>query len=261
MIALTEDQQPFALVTVIRAVGSTPRKVGAKMLVGAKGQLLWGTVGGGAIENQILQAIPGILAEGKPQTLSYSLASPRGASDEMVETGMICGGEMDVFVEPSGSQDPLVIFGGGHIAQALVPIAKQLDFRIIVVDDREEFANQERFPEADEIIQGSFPQIFEKIPFSDRAFIVIITYSHQLDEEALRGCLVQPWRYLGMIASKRKTAEVFGRLLSEGISKDILDRIHSPIGLPKEFLPVETPEEIAVSIAAELIQVRKGEER
>ncbi|MFX0114398.1 MAG: XdhC family protein [Candidatus Hodarchaeota archaeon] len=257
MLSLAEKGRPFVLVTVIRAFGSTPRKIGAKMLVNAEGDLLWGTIGGGAIEKQILSIVPEVIADGEARVLTYSLSDR--TKDEAINTGMICGGEMDVFIEPFNVQDQLIIIGAGHIAQALSPIGKQLNFRTIIVDDREDFATQDRFPEADEIVQGSLPQKLEEISFSKRSFIVIITYSHELDEKVLRSCLMKPWRYLGMIASQRKAAEIHERLAKDGFPKDLLKRVRSPIGLPKKVLPVETPQEIAVSIAAELIQEKKQE--
>jgi xanthine dehydrogenase accessory factor len=259
MLLLAEKNTPFALVTVIRAIGSTPRKAGAKMLVNSKGELLWGTVGGGAIEKEILDVVPEIIVEGEARVLTYSLGNT--TKDEAIDTSMICGGEMDVFIDPFDMQDQLIIVGAGHIAQALTPIGKQLDFRTIVVDDREDFAIPDRFPEADEIVHGPVPQILDELSFSERSFIVIITYSHELDEKALRRCLMKPWRYLGMIASQQKAAEIHNRLLEDGFPRDLLEKVRSPIGLPKKVLPVETPEEIAVSIAAELIQEKKREPR
>jgi xanthine dehydrogenase accessory factor len=168
---------------------------------------------------------------------------------------MICGGIVDVFLEPLASPPELLIFGGGHISLSLARIARMVDFRVVVIDDRPEFANPDRFPEADETIAGEMASVTARLSAGPHAYIVIVTRGHQHDARVLEWAAATEAAYVGMIGSRRKIATIYAHLKEKGITQEQLDRVHSPIGLA---IGAETPEEIAVAIMAEIIQVRHG---
>ncbi|OPY90042.1 MAG: putative xanthine dehydrogenase subunit A [Syntrophaceae bacterium PtaU1.Bin231] len=236
------------LATVVGASGSAPRKEGAKMLVLADGRIM-GTVGGGSLEHQVYKEALKLLEGKKPQLVHFEMTN-----EDASREGMLCGGTADVFIEPIRPWPVLLIFGGGHISFALARIGKMVDFRVVVIDDRPEFANAERFPEADETIAGDMASVTRRLEINGSSYIVIVTREHKNDAEVLEWAAVTPAAYVGMIGSKRKIQKVFSYLKSKGITQEQLDRVHSPIGLP---IGAETPEEIAVSIMAEIIQVRR----
>jgi xanthine dehydrogenase accessory factor len=244
---LSTEGREAAVVTVIVASGSTPREEGTKMLVRADGSIM-GTIGGGSIEKQVIQDALAVIRSGKPIKLAYRLQAGE-------ELGMICGGDIEVFVEPILVIPHLYIFGGGHIALPLVKMAHIVGFKITIIDDRPEFANHGRFPEAEQTIVSDMTAAFEQLTVDHSSSIVIITHGHKCDEAALAGALKTPARYIGMIGSKEKNRAVFSRLLAKGYTQEDLDRVHAPIGLR---IMAQTPEEIAVSIIAELVQVRRS---
>ena len=164
---------------------------------------------------------------------------------------------MDIFVEPILSQPNLYIFGAGHISFAISKIAKIVGFRVVVIDDRAEFANADRFPEADEIFAGDFSEAFSKLTVDRSSYIVIVTRGHQFDAQILELAVETEAHYVGMIGSRKKNEAVFSSLVSKGIAKELLEGVHAPIGLD---ICAETPEEIAVSIMAEIIKVRRTRE-
>lgn len=239
-----------ALVTIISAEGSTPRETGAKMLVKDDGSIV-GSIGGGSLElltkNEALMAI----RTGKSKRMNYSLQP-----DEDAE--MICGGDVEIFIEPILPPPSLYICGGGHIGLALTKIGKLCGFRVIVIDDRPEYASKERFPEADQTVVSAYEDVFSVVKVGQSDYIVIVTHGHKGDEVALAGALRTPARYIGMIGSRKKIASVYDRLVKKGISCEALNRVHSPIGLN---ICAQTPEEIAVSIMAEVITIRRESSR
>jgi xanthine dehydrogenase accessory factor len=237
-----------ALVTVVSASGSTPREEGAKMLVKPDGSIV-GTIGGGSLEAQIIEEAVKVIRQGKPKRLHRSLTA-REAGEE----GMICGGDLEVFIEPILNPSTLYIFGGGHIALALTKMGKMVGFKIAVIDDRAEFASAERFPEAEVVLADEFTKSFARLKIDKLSYIVIVTHGHKHDEVVLEWAVGTPARYIGMIGSKTKNATIFSHLRDRGISEEQLDRVHAPIGLD---IGAQTPEEIAVSILAELIKVRR----
>jgi len=245
IVRLADIGEDAAVATVIKVMGSTPREEGAKMLVYADGRTL-GTVGGGNIEKQVTQEALGVIKSGQAKKLEYRL-NPKG------ELGMICGGDTEVFIEPVTAAPRLFIFGAGHIGLPLARMAAITDFKVVVVDDRAEYATAERFPDAAEIIVSDFKSSFEKIKVSPTSFIVIVTHGHKGDETVLEGALRTPARYIGMIGSKTKNQAVFGHLLERGFTQADLERAHAPVGLR---IHAQTPEEIAVSILAEILMVR-----
>jgi len=246
IVRLAELGEDAAVATVISVEGSTPREEGAKMLVYDNGSIL-GTVGGGNVEKRVIQEALGVIKTGKATKLAYRL-NPNG------ELGMLCGGDTEVFIEPITGAPRLFIFGAGHICIPLARMAILTDFKVIVIDDRPEFATTERFPEASEVIVSDFKTAFDKIVVSSGSFIVIVTHGHAGDEVVLENALKTPAKYIGMIGSKSKNAAVFSHLQIKGFTTDDISRVHAPIGLP---IRAQTPEEIAVSILGEMIQIRR----
>ncbi|MFC2048316.1 XdhC family protein [Chloroflexota bacterium] len=247
IIRIKKEGEEAALATVISAGGSTPREEGAKMLVRADGSIL-GTIGGGGLEARIMKEAAEVIRTGESKHLIFRLT-------EKEELGLLCGGDAGVFIEPIVSLPTLYIFGGGHIGFPLAKMANLVDFRVVVIDNRPEFANPERFPEAEQTLVEDHNTAFSNLKVDKLSYIVIITHGHKGDETVLEGALATKARYIGMIGSKAKVKTVFSHLLNKGISQELLDRVHAPIGLA---IGAETPEEIAVSILAEIIQIKRS---
>lgn len=246
LLALRSAKVACALCTVVRTAGSTPRKSAARMLVAESGEIA-GTIGGGRIEKQVVDAARALLNQGEGAAatmLRYHLTR---------ELGMCCGGEMEVFVEPMIPAPNLVVCGGGHIGRALVPLARPLGFLPTLVEDLEELGNRERFREAERIIDSFDVRDWKEVPLDGRTYVVIVTRDHSQDQALLEQLLPYELAYLGLIGSKRKVLMFRQRLINKGFSEARLDRVFAPIGLD---IGAETPEEIAIAIAAELIQVR-----
>lgn len=238
--------ESVALVTILESKGSTPQKVGAKMVVSRDGRLR-GTVGGGCVEAEILWRARQAIENRKAEILSYDY----NADDE--ENGLICGGSVTVFIEPVRPAPRVFMVGAGHVAQPLCEIAKLAGFEVIVLDDRIKYASPERFPQADIVEAGPIADLAAKFTYGDNAYVVIVTRGHTSDEEALRTFTQYDTAYLGLIGSVAKIEKIFGRLERDGVPREKLERVHSPIGLD---LGGSSPGEIAVSIVAELIAVR-----
>jgi xanthine dehydrogenase accessory factor len=313
-----------ALATIIRKIGPAPRGEGAKMFIGDDGRI-FGTVGGGCVEAEIWQAAKDVTTSQTIKSLHYRM------DGKVVENeGMICGGNVDIFLEPvherhrdfykgirtlekSGKNGAIVtsytessftkslvgdggvivgdlvgeplreevrscmagkrpfmdegrliepvisssllyLFGAGHVSQYVARVASIAEFEIIVVDDRTDFANAERFPEAREIIVEGFDTVFDHLDFHGNEYVAILTRGHKHDALVLEEVMKKPTRYVGMIGSKRKTKLVFDHLRSKGFGEEALKLVRAPIGLP---IQAETPQEIAVSIVAELIEIRR----
>jgi xanthine dehydrogenase accessory factor len=250
IVRIRAEGEEAALVTILSATGSTPREEGAKMLVKADGSII-GSIGGGSMEAQLIKEAIKVIGQGKPKQLHTSL----NAKDAKEEERMLCGGELDVFIEPILTPPTLYIFGGGHISLALAKTGKLLGFTIAVIDDRAEFANADRFPEADTILAEDFAKSFPKLKIDKSSYIVIVTRNHQYDDIVLEWAVGTGAKYIGMIGSKTKNEAIFSHLLSKGITKKQLDRVHAPIGLE---INAQTPEEIAISILAEIVKVRRS---
>ena len=313
-----------AVATVISRNGSAPRDVGAKMFVGEDGKI-HGTIGGGKLEYIAYKRAMDTMGSDKVETINIRMNGKEVASD-----GMICGGDIDVFLEPvhekyialysrlgylkktgqngvlvtqfNGEKflktaieenmeingdniteedknvflrhihdtdpytadniiiealhisPPLYIFGAGHVSQFIAKVAKMVGFYVVVIDDRSEFANSERFPNADKILAEPFQDVFNSLQFTGNEFIVIVTRGHQYDTDVLKDSLKKKARYVGMIGSKRKVKMVLEHMKEIGFNPEAVDKVHSPIGLS---ISAETPQEIAISIVAELIKVRR----
>ncbi|NWG13150.1 MAG: XdhC family protein [Acidobacteria bacterium] len=248
IVELRKKGERAALVTIISRRGSTPRRDSAKMLVFEDGRTA-GTIGGGCVEAEVCTEARTVIRDERGKVLSFSLTD-----DDAEESGLICGGTMEVYVEPILPDPTLFIFGAGHIGYSLSEVAKNLDFKIAVVDDRVKYASSERFPSAESIYVGPWNEVLPKLPINDNSFLVIATRGHKYDLTCLRHAVRSPARYIGLLGSRRKTKLFFETLEKEGIERSLLDRVHAPVGLE---IGSETPEEIAVSIAAELIAVRK----
>jgi xanthine dehydrogenase accessory factor len=218
------------------------------MLVTADGKIK-GTIGGGAIEHQAYQEALKMIDGNESKLAHYELTNADASKE-----GMTCGGIVDVFLEPIKPLPSLIIFGGGHISFFLARIGKMVDFRVTIIDDRPEFANPERFPEADETICEDLATVMNKLEINSSSYIVIVTRGHQNDEQVLQWAAKTNAGYIGMIGSKRKIKTSYAYLKTKGITQEQLDRVHSPIGLA---IGAETPEEIAVAIMAEIIQIRR----
>lgn len=237
--------KPSILAMVVESKGSAPRRAGARMLIKCDGSTE-GTVGGGAVEKRVLEEAEKLLRSGGTTLLHYDLGE---------DLGMSCGGKMTIFLETLVPIDQLIVFGAGHIGRALVSLCKMLDFHISIIDNRPDFANKERLPSADTIIVKDYDQALKGLDFSDTTFIVIVTHRHLHDQEIIEYCIRQPFAYLGMIGSKKKVQSSIAQLREKAIDEGLINRIHAPIGLD---IGAESPEEIAISIAAELVAVRSG---
>ncbi len=238
---------PVSLVTVVDASGSTPGKVGNKMLVYRDGSTR-GTVGGGRLEALVIEAAQEVIETGRARLSGFTLNNEDAAS-----IGMVCGGRISVFIEPVAMGPKLVIAGGGHISKCLCPLAKSLGYSVTVIDDRQEFVNEERFPAADRLEVGNIVDCLGAMEINRRTYLVIVTRGHACDEEALHAVVNKPAAYIGMIGSQRKVELVFRNLEEKGVSAAALRKVRAPIGLD---IGGDTPMELALSIMAQLQQVR-----
>jgi xanthine dehydrogenase accessory factor len=244
-----ERGEPAALITIVSTTGSTPQRVGAKMLVFGDGRSV-GTIGGGCYENDAFWKAREAIGHRRPQIVRYELSD-----DFAQETGLICGGQMEVYIEPIEPSPELYVVGAGHVGFHLARLAQDVGFRVHVVDDREKFANRERFPDAAEVVADDIPEWLGRTSLPAHAYVVIVTRGHTNDLEALRALAPRELRYLGLIGSRAKVARIYDALTADGTAADHLKRVHAPIGLD---IGAVTPQEIAVSILAELIAVKHG---
>jgi xanthine dehydrogenase accessory factor len=245
VLGLTRRGEPFVLATVIASSGSSPRKTGAKMLVRSDGSSL-GTVGGGRIEQETIEAARAALSDGEPRTLEFILTE---------EHGYACGGSMSLFVEPQGRRPLLVMFGAGHVGRAVSALARGCGFRVVVVDERPDCAVPPLLPGADEIICAPIAEAFGRLKLDRGSFAVIATPGHLHDFDAVRGCLAAETGFIGLLGSRRKREALLQTLEKEGFDAARRARIITPVGLD---IGAQTPEEIAVSIVAQLIALRAG---
>jgi xanthine dehydrogenase accessory factor len=241
--------EEVALVTIVGSTGSTPQRVGAKMLVYADGRTV-GTIGGGCYEDDAFWKAREAIRQRHATNVKYELND-----DFAEESGLVCGGQMEVFIEPVEPAPDLYIFGAGHVGQALGQMSHDVGFRVHVIDDREKFANAGRFPAGVDVIVDDIPTWLAAHPLAATAYAVIVTRGHRHDLDALRALANARIRYVGLIGSRAKVKRIYDALLEEGIGASALAPVHAPIGLD---IGAITPQEIAVSILAELIAVRHG---
>lgn len=238
------EGRPAVLCIVISTSGSTPRKAGSKMIVFADGTV-WGTIGGGSVEKDVTSKALELMSGGKPQKFAFHLQD---------DLNMHCGGEMEVYLEPICQSQNLYIFGGGHIGRALSKMAVDLGFAVTIIDPRPEIFKED-FPSCTLMNQDYFEAI-EQIPFNGQSYLVIVTPKHSYDEDILARVVRKPHHYIGMIGSGRKIALLRKRFQEENLlTKEELDTVDMPIGIK---MNAETPQEIAVSILAKLIDVRNS---
>jgi xanthine dehydrogenase accessory factor len=252
IVSLRKAGRRGAVATIVNVRGSIPSFKTAKMLVRDDGSII-GTIGGGCVEAEVWQAAREVMESERPRTLSFDLNN-----DPKYDTGLVCGGTLEIFIEPILPPAELYIFGAGHVATAVYRVARVVGFDVTVIDDRDTYANRERFPEALQVIAEDFDKAMAQIAPRESSFIVIVTRGHRDDMRILRWAVQTSARYVGMIGSKRKTIGIFKELQKEGLSEHLFDRVHAPIGLD---IGAVTPEEIAVSIMAELIAERRNVER
>ena len=240
--------QSAALCTVIKSSGSVPRHSTSKMLVFADGKFV-GTIGGGEMENRTIEAARHVARSGQAQILEYNLVDPQRGDPG------VCGGTVEIFIEPINPPPQVVIIGAGHVGRATTHLAKWLGFRVIVNDDRAELAAQEWIPEADAYLSGALDEHLTEINLNPQTYVLLLTRGVQFDVALLPKLLEADVAYIGVIGSKRRWTQAVKELRAKGVADEKLARVHAPIGLE---LNAETPEEIAVSIMAEIVMLRNG---
>jgi xanthine dehydrogenase accessory factor len=248
IVRLRQAGRTCALASIINTVGSIPASAMAKMLVREDGSIV-GTIGGGAAELEVIAVAREVIEREKPQTVSFNLTKRPG-----IDAGMVCGGSLDIFVEPIVPSPTLYLFGAGHTGLATYRIARSAGFDVVVIDEREAFANRERYPDAKDIVVADLDQAMAQLTPTTAAYIVSLTPGHLSDMRVLRWAIGTPARYIGMMGSRRKVTGIFQELQKEGVSPERLADVHAPIGLD---IGADTPEEIAVSVVAELIACRR----
>ncbi len=245
---LEKNDQAGALCMVVRSQGSTPRRSGSKMLVFPDGRIE-GTVGGGELENRVIREALQAISDGRPRMLEYHMTD--------IERGDpgVCGGQVEVYVEPLRPRPVILVIGAGHVGKTVAQLAHWLGFRVAVNDDRAEFCTPEAVPDADAYFPGPMADLPAQMEFTPWTYVVLTTRGVNVDIQGLPALLDQPAAYIGVIGSQRRWSTARKQLLEQGVPAEKLDRVRSPIGLE---LNAETPEEIAVSIMAEIIMLREG---
>ncbi len=248
IVRLRREGKRAALATIVHTNGSIPSYESSRMLVREDGSIA-GTVGGGCVEAEVWAAAKEVIRTEAPRKMTFNLNN-----EASYDHGLICGGTLEIFVEPILPQPVLYIFGAGHVSMALAQAAHTAGFAIAVIDDRESFANRERFPMAREVYT-SYEEAFERIQANAASYLIIVTRGHKDDMRVLAWAVGTEARYIGMIGSKRKVLSVYKALEKEGVPAEKFEGVHAPVGLEIGAL---TPEEIAISITAELIAVRRN---
>ncbi len=245
---LEEEGKSVAICTVVQTQGSTPRHEGSKMLVYPDGQIT-GTVGGGGIEDAVIKEALSALEDGRSRLLHYNMISP-----ERGDVGL-CGGQVDVVVEPLLPKPVLLIIGGGHVGRTVAHLGRWMGFRVVVSDDRPEFCTPESVPDAHEFYPVAMQDLPKHFTIGPNCYVVLATRGVTVDIPGLPALLESPAAYIGVIGSKRRWITSRKGILEAGVAPEKIDRVHSPIGLE---IRAETPEEIAISILAEIIMIRNG---
>ncbi len=243
-----EEGRLAALATIIGTEGSTPGKEAAKMLVLDDGRSI-GTVGGGCTEAEVWRLAMEVIATDRPIRTSFRITAATAA-----QTGLLCGGEFEVFIEPIGNPSAY-IFGAGHIARALTPLLAALEYRTVVIDDRESYATREHFPAAAEILVRDFDRALDGLSIPPHSYLIVVTRGHLHDEAVLSQALRSAARYVGIIGSRGKVGAILKHLRAAGVSESDLARVRGPIGLA---IGARTPQESAIAIAAEMVAFRRG---
>ncbi len=240
--------QSAALCTVIRSRGSVPRHSTSKMLVFADGKFV-GTVGGGGMEQRTIEEAKVVARSGQAKIVEYNLVDPQQGDPG------VCGGTVEIFIEPINPPPSVIIIGAGHVGKATAHLAKWLGFRVVVMDDRAEFATPEWIPDANEYLPGA---VLDQLPYARlnaQTYIVAVTRGYNIDVDFLPALLEYDVAYIGVIGSRRRWTQALQELREKGVAEEKLAHVHAPIGLE---LNAETPEEIAVSIMAEIVMLRNS---
>jgi xanthine dehydrogenase accessory factor len=249
LVRLRNLGQKCALATIVDVRGSIPSYESAKILVREDGSMI-GTIGGGCVEAEVWTAAREVIDTEKPKHLTFNLGQ-----DAAYDNGLICGGQLNVFVEPVLPVPKAFIFGAGHISRSLSKVAALAGFATAVVDNRESFASRERFPEASAIHAAEYEEVFPQLGINENSYLIIVTRGHRDDMRVLKLAVATPARYIAMIGSKRKVLNVVRELEKEGLPRASFERIFAPMGLD---IGAITPEEIAIAVAAEMIAVRRN---
>lgn len=237
-----------ALAIVIRTEGSAPRRAGAKMVILKDGKTI-GTLGGGDLENKIIEEAITAMKQGKPRITTSTLDVEKGNLD------MMCGGTVEVYIDPLLPSEKLVIFGAGHITRALAPMMKRMGFLVSVVDDSRDLLRTEFFPDMEDVHIQDMAAFAGGLSSDTKTYIVVLSRGFSRDKAVLGQLLMKEFKYIGMIGSQRKMGAMLMELKKEGITEESFSMLKSPVGLD---IGAETPEEIAISIAGEIIAVKKG---
>jgi xanthine dehydrogenase accessory factor len=248
IVRMRRAGQRGALATIVHTNGSIPSYESSRMLVGEDGTIA-GTIGGGCVEADVWAAAREVMEREAPRKMVFNLNH-----EASYDNGLICGGTLEVFVEPILPQPIAYLFGGGHVSMAVAKSASTAGFGIVVIDDREQFANRERFPMADRVIT-SFEEAFTQIRPNASSYLIIVTRGHKQDMRVLSWAVRTDARYIGMIGSKRKVLSTYKALEAEGFGPEEFERVFAPMGVDIGAL---SPEEIAVSVTAELVAVRRN---
>jgi xanthine dehydrogenase accessory factor len=246
VVRLRHQGRTSAIATIVECRGSSPQKQGAKMLVRDDGSIM-GTLGGGCLEADVVQAALKSMRDGNPLTFPFELTEHEG--------GLVCGGTVLVYIEPIMLEPHLVVLGAGHVGKMLSKLARFTGFRVTVVDDRAEFVNRENIPDANDLLVQEFERAFEQVPVAKETSIVVATRGHNHDLDAVKAALRTEAGYIGLLGSKRKKALLHKALREAGFSANDIDRVVIPVGIG---IGSVTPEEIAVSIMAQIIQRRRN---
>ncbi len=249
LVRLRKQGRKCALATIVEVRGSIPSHECAKLLVRDDGSML-GTIGGGCVEAEVWNAAREVMETETPRHMSFNLGQ-----DAAYDNGLICGGQLDVFVEPVLPAPYAFIFGAGHISKSLSKIADLAGFQTVIVDDRDTFASRERFPEAVEVHAAPYEEVFPLLGVNETSYLIIVTRGHRDDMRVLKWAVGTAARYIAMIGSKRKVISVIKELEKEGMPPAAFERVFAPMGLE---IGAKSPEEIAVSVVAEMIAVRRN---
>lgn len=245
IVRLKKLGRPSALATIVESRGSSPQKQGAKMLVRDDGSTL-GTLGGGCVEADAVQHCLMAIRDGRPRTVPFELNETEG--------GLVCGGSLTVYIEPVSADPRLVILGAGHVGRAVATLARFAGFQVTAADDRPQFANRDVVPDAHEHVAHDFETVFSRVPADRGTFILVATRGHNHDLDAVKAALRTEACYIGLVGSRRKKGLLMNALRDAGFPPDAVGRVIVPVGLP---IGAVTPEEIAVSIMAQIIEQRR----
>jgi len=245
---LIKTDKPVALSIIVKTEGATPRKVGTKIIIFKDGGTL-GTMGGGDLEKRVIAEAIEAIKQGEPRLISFTLDIEKGKLD------MMCGGKLDVYIEPILPKEKLIIFGAGHITRALAPLMQKVGFKVSVVDNSPDLLQKEYFPEIEDLKLMDMEQEAKDLKADLSTYIVILSRGFSKDEVILSQLIQKGFKYIGMVGSQRKIRTMEEELQKQGVSKEALSKLQAPIGVD---IGAETPEEIAISIAAEIIATKRG---